>query len=156
MIVTVKRDGLRESFDIEISLSASVGGLKSKLKALTGMCIREQRLSLGRVVLHPDLKISSLREELEDVGFLSLSKRSGMWKIDVETLDGRVYSFDIGPKDYVADLEDSVHEKLFQQVDAQFHFHLLNGGHRLRRPATLASSGIKNGHKLRIVLNSNR
>ena len=79
-----------------------------------------------------------------------------MWKIDVETLDGRVHSFDIGPKDYVADLEDSVHEKVFHAQDTQFHFHLLNGGHRLRRPATLAASGIKNGHKLRIVLNSNR
>lgn len=154
MNIAVKRDGMRHSsLEVEVALSATVRGLKAKLRALTGMLIREQRLWLGKTLVHPDLKISALAEEItEGNKALVLSKRTGPWRIDVEAMDGRLYNFDFGPKDYVADLEDAVLEKIFNGVDRKFH--LLNGGHRLRRPTTLIDSGLRNGHKVRLVLNT--
>jgi len=155
IVVCIKRDGMRHStLEVEVALSATIRGLKHKLRALTGMLVREQRLWLGKVLIHPDLKISALSEELLDGNnkSLILSKRNGPWRIDVEAMDGRIYAFDFGPKDYVADLEDAALEKIFNGIDRKFH--LLNGGHRLRRPSTLIDSGIRNGHKVRLVLNT--
>lgn len=156
-IVRIKREGMRDAprgeLEIEISLSASVSGLKAKIRALTGMTIREQRLTLDKTVLHPDLKMQSLQEELEEGKILTLSKRAGEGRIEVETVDGRIHAFDCGPKDFVADLEDAVLEKIFNNSD-RAKFHLLNGGHRLRRPSTLHAAGVKSGHRLRLIFNS--
>ena len=154
LVVTVKRDGARGILPVEVALSASISGLKLKLRALTGLLIREQRLILGKLFLHPDLKVSSLKDEIHNGKHIVLHKRSDQWRIDVETIDGRIATFDFGPKDYVADLEDAVQEKLFNGVARRFH--LLNGGHRLRRPNTLSESGIKSGHKVRVILSSSQ
>lgn len=152
--VMVTRDGIpQKDIEVEIATSASVSGLKAKLRAITGMFVREQRLTLGKSVLHPDLKISSLQEEIAEGKTLLLSKRSGEGRIEVETMDGRIHAFECGPSDYVADLEDAVLEKVFNNTE-RVRFHLLNGGHRLRRPATLNTAGVKAGHKLRLVLSA--
>lgn len=152
LTVWVTREGMpQRDLEVEIALSASVSGLKAKLRAITGMPIREQRLALGKIVLHPDHKMSSLKEEIQQGATILLTKRGGEGKIDVETVDGRSHSFEFGPKDFVADLEDAVAEKVFNNVE-RVRFHLLNGGHRLRRPSTLLAAGVKSGHKVRLVL----
>lgn len=152
LTVWVTREGMpQRDLEVEIAVSASVSGLKAKLRAITGMPIREQRLLMGKIVLHPDHKMSSLKEEITQGATIMLIKRGGEGKIDVETVDGRSHSFEFGPKDFVADLEDAVAEKVFNNAE-RVRFHLLNGGHRLRRPSTLMAAGVKSGHKVRLVL----
>lgn len=152
--VWVTREGMpQKDLEVEIATSASVSGLKAKLRAITGMPIREQRLSLGKTTLHPDHKMSSLQEEINLGATIQLIKRGGEGRIEVETVDGRIHAFEMGPKDFVADLEDAVIEKVFPNAD-RVRFHLLNGGHRLRRPSTILAAGVKAGHKLRLVLSA--
>lgn len=148
--LTIRKEGSKNAsdYEVEISLAASVSGLKEKLKALSGMPIREQRLTMDSLVLHPDMLISSLSDL---PGPIMLIKRTSQMRIFVETINGHSHLFDCSPDDFVADIEDFVREKGLFPSSTQFH--ILNGGHRLYRSRTLANSGIKSGHRLRVFAN---